>query len=239
VTIDPELRCYRPLVALIDLDHEPFGRERGLAMTDHDVALFRELHRAHVHVLFASGLPRARIEPLRARLPSAWWFAEHGAARLAGGSWISPPTRRELDELASLLAPLTSKAELERTSVSLRISWGDVEIAEAAAHAFAGWLLRYPTYRLIASERSLEARLGTAHKSAAVPWTRQRLPGVRFMVVGLPDSEHLDARDVRLSAETARQTLGSLAELRVIEYPEAPRPAAEPLPIRRGLRRRR
>jgi hypothetical protein len=239
VTIDPELRSYRPLVALIDLDHEPFGRERGLAMSDRDLDLFRELHRAHVQVLFVSGLPRARIEPLRALLPSAWWFAEHGACRFAGLSWISPPTRRELDELASRLAPLTAKAQLERTSVSLRISWADPDLAGPAADVLAGWLSRHPTYRLIASERSLEARLGTAHKSAAVPWTRQRLSGVRFVVVGLPENEHFDARDVRVPAETARSMLGSLAALRAIEYPEALPPLSQPLPIRRGMRRRR
>ena len=182
---------------------------------------------------------RSTIDAVRGLAPGAWWYVEHGAWRYATNTWVGQRTRRELDELASLLAPLVGKAELERTSVSLRISWVDAGVADTAAHLVADWLLRHPTFRLIASERSLEARLGTAHKSAAVPWTRQRLPGVRFIVVGMPDNEHLDARDVRVSAETARSMLASLAALRAIEYPEAPPPPSEPLSIPRGMRRRR
>lgn len=242
-----ELRNHRPLVAVVDLDRGAFAvPARVPRFSEPDLELFRELQRTHVQVVLVSGLARAKLDPLRERLPGAWWFIEHGAARFAHGHWTGQPARRELDSLASRLAPVVDHGgvEVQRTSVSLRVTWGpsvSEDDTRIGATVFATWLLDHPTFRLIASDGTLEVRLGAAHKSSVLPWIRQRLPGARCVVSGFHEPDHLDRGDVRTTDETARATLASLAALRAIEYPAAasPAPAHRPsAPALRVVRRR-
>ena len=91
------------LAVLVDLDGTllPFAPTlEEAALDDAAAAVLRGLAAVGVAVVVVSGRPRAAIDPIRAAVPAAWWFAEHGAWRHTDGSWQPPTVAAELGDLA-------------------------------------------------------------------------------------------------------------------------------------------
>ena len=185
------------LAVLVDLDGTllPFAPTlEEAALDDAAAAVLRGLAAVGVAVVVVSGRPRAAIDPIRAAVPAAWWFAEHGAWRHTDGSWQPPTVAAELGDLArrlALLAERTPGARLEQKSLAVGLHWRRVDEAErprliaSAELVVDEWLETQPAYERLDGAAVLEVRHRAAHKGTAVAWVRAHLPvGARFVALG-------------------------------------------------------
>ena len=112
VHLDQLARADR-LALLVDLDGTLIRFAASLEDAVLDEALaqrLRELGELGVQVVVVTGRPRDAVEPLVARVPAAWWVAEHGAGRRGGPTWRGPTMPGdELDDLTAHLGQLIAR----------------------------------------------------------------------------------------------------------------------------------
>ncbi|MBL9015366.1 MAG: trehalose-phosphatase [Myxococcales bacterium] len=191
-----DLATCEQLAVLVDLDgtlidFAPTPDEAVL--DDRAAAVLREVVAAGIQVVVVSGRPRHAIDAMRARVPGAWWVAEHGSWRWDGTDAVPPAI--SAPELASLERRLGSLLGvpgtlIERKTLSLCVHWRLVAAAERAGvvaaleNACDEWLEEYPGYERMAGVELLEVRQRTVHKGTVVSWVRARMPGVRLLALG-------------------------------------------------------
>ena len=210
------------LALLLDLDGTflPFApRPEDAVLDNAGVELLRDLAAVGVQVAIVTGRPQHLVTPYCARLPSAWWFAEHGAWQRRGDEWTAPdqhvPALRELaGSLASFLA--VPGTRLEHKSLGLAVHWRMVsrdarEAAIAAAELTCDeWLETRPDCERIDGVEMLEVRLCSVNKGRAVARVREWLGDVRLIAIGDDDTDEdmfgaLGERDLAIAVHNLRR----------------------------------
>lgn len=185
------------LALLVDLDGTlvPFAATVDEAVLAEDVATrLRALDELGVKVVVVSGRPRASIDTLVARLPAAWWVAEHGAWRRDGRLWRGPTLPgTELGDLATRLTTLVARvpgARIEHKTLSVCVHWrqadeeGRAGLVPAVELAIDEWLEAHPEHDRLAGADMLEVRPSAYHKGVAIPWVRERFDGAPILAIG-------------------------------------------------------
>ena len=189
VTGDPFALCLDLDGTLIEL--APTLDEARL--TDETAELLEQLSACGVHVVIVSGRPLESLASLVPLMPSASWFAEHGAWRRFDARWEGPgDTDADLADLAATLMRLAQApgARFERKSLSVCLHWRKVAVEERAALITAAelaceeWLDAHPAYELLPGHDMLEVRARNIHKGSAVRAVRERWPGVKIVAIG-------------------------------------------------------
>lgn len=191
-----DLATAERLVALVDLDGTliEFAPTPAEAVLDDRAAeVLCDLGRAGVQVVVVSGRQSVAIDAMRARVPGAWWVAEHGSWRWDGSRAERPAA--SAPELATLEHRLASMLAvpgtlLERKTLSLCIHWRLVAPGERAAllatleNACDEWLEEHPRFERLVGVDVLEVRQRSVHKGTVVGWVRQRIPQARLVAIG-------------------------------------------------------
>jgi alpha,alpha-trehalose-phosphate synthase [UDP-forming]/trehalose-phosphatase len=185
------------LVVLTDLDGTliPFAATPDAAVLDDDLArTLRALIENGLRVVAVTGRPRASVDPLRARVPGAWWIAEHGGWSHDGQQWQC--SAAEGDELGGLVARLEGAvrsfagARLERKTASVAVHWrgvADLEhpaLVDAVDAVIEEWLESFSQYERLPGVAMVEVGPRDRHKGTAVPWVRNRVPEARIVALG-------------------------------------------------------
>jgi trehalose 6-phosphate synthase len=189
------------LVLLLDLDGTliPFAETAEQALLDPGATdLLGRLARAGVQVVIATGRPLRSAEAVRRAAPHAWWVAEHGLWRSAGGEWVGPDhDAPELDSLAKALHGVLAfhGARIELKSHGICIHWrsvapeqreGAITTAELACDE---WLEANPEFERIDGVELIEVRHRSATKASAVSWVRERIPDAHVLAIGDDDTD--------------------------------------------------
>ena len=191
-----DLATSEQLAVLVDLDGtliELAPTPDEAVLDDRAVTILCALQAAGIQVVVVSGRPRHAIDAMRARVPGAWWVAEHGSWRWDGAESVRPAA--SAPELATLERRLEAVLGvpgtlIERKTLSLCVHWRLVAAAERPAlvtaleNACDEWLEEHPRFERLGGVELLEVRQRNVHKGTVVTWVRQRLPGVRLVALG-------------------------------------------------------
>jgi alpha,alpha-trehalose-phosphate synthase [UDP-forming]/trehalose-phosphatase len=184
---------------LVDLDGTliPFAPTlEDAVFDDASAALLASLSAlSGLRVAVVSGRPRASIEAIAPRVPTALWVAEHGGWRLGPGGWQSIlPVGDDLAGIERTLRAhiaLAPGARLERKTFSVCVHWRSVAepartiLMEVANLAIDEWLEEHPTFERMPASEALEVRHRAVHKGSAVAWLRAQMPaGARLLAIG-------------------------------------------------------
>jgi alpha,alpha-trehalose-phosphate synthase [UDP-forming]/trehalose-phosphatase len=194
-----EIATGEHLGILVDLDGTliPFAPTLEEAVLDDaSAALLASLAAlSGIRVAVVSGRPRASIEAIAPRVPTALWVAEHGGWRLGPGGW--QPMLPVGDDLAAIERSLRAHvslapgARIERKTFSVCVHWRGVAeparsvLMEAAGLSIDEWLEEHPTYERMPAAEALEVRHRAVHKGSVVGWLRAQMPpGARLVAIG-------------------------------------------------------